>query len=80
MSSVRKFEFLNNSGVYSVVECPPETSPKSIPKGDGRFLRTWIGEAGTYKVSFVKVSESKYVNTLCKKGGHILLKNGEHLV
>ena len=79
MSSVRKFEFVNSKNVYSVIETPPDISPKEIPKGDGRFLRTWVGEAGTYKISRLKTSESKFVSTLCKKHGHILLKKGEHL-
>lgn len=60
MTKVRKFEFVNN-GVLSVVEMPPETLKNSIPEAEGRFLRTWIGESGTYVVKSLKVSTSAFV-------------------
>lgn len=60
MTQVRKFEFVNN-GVLSVVETSPETPKTSIPKAEGRFLRTWIGESGEYKVKSLKVSTSAFV-------------------
>jgi len=79
MLNVRKFEFINNKNVYSVVECPPETSPKSIPEGDGRFIRTWIGTSGAYAVKMLQESTSKFVRTLCEPRGFYKIKNGEHL-
>lgn len=80
MVSVRKFEFVNDFGQFSVVEAPPETSKCSVPEGDGRFCRTWIGPTGAYKVSRLKVSDSPFVNTLCVKGGHIRIKNKDYVV
>ena len=80
MNSVRKFEFVNLKGEYSVIETPSDTNPKSIPVGDGKFCRTWIGTSGSYKVSRLKVSTSPYINTMCVKGGFIKIKNKDYVV
>jgi hypothetical protein len=78
MLNVRKFEFISTTGKFSVVERPVETSAKQIPKGEGRFIRTWIGTAGTYSVKMLKESTSKFVQLLCEKGGFLKIKKGEH--
>jgi hypothetical protein len=44
-----------------VVETPPETSKTSVPKAEGRFLRTWIGEDGEHTTKFLKMSASEFV-------------------
>ena len=80
MTTVQKFEFVNSKGEYSVVETPPDTNPKSIPVGDGKFCRTWLGKQWAYKVSRLRVSDSPFVNTLCAKGGFIKLKNKDYVV
>lgn len=61
MTQVRKFEFVSNTGEYFVLEVPPETLKTLVPKAEGRFLRTWIGESGEYKVKSLKVSTSAFV-------------------
>ena len=78
MLNVRKFEFISVTGKFSVVEMPIETSAKEIPKGEGRFIRTWIGTAGAYSVKTLKECSSKFVNLLCEKGGFLKIKKGEH--
>lgn len=78
MLNVRKFEFVTNTGKFSVVEMPIETSAKEIPKGEGRFIRTWIGTSGAYSVKMLKESTSKFVQLLCEKGGFLKIKKGEH--
>ena len=78
---VRKFEFVNDKGEFSVIETPAVIHPKAIPEeGDGRFCRTWLGTEGSYKVSRLKVSTSPYVNTLCVKGGYVKIKNKDFVV
>jgi hypothetical protein len=75
---VRKFEFFDGVN-YSVTETDKNVSPKDVPNGVvGKFLRTWIGESGAYKVSKLAVSASKYIDTLLQKRGYVKLKNGEH--
>ena len=65
MVQVRKFEFVNN-GVLSVIETPAETPKTSVPKSEGRFLRTWIGESGEHKIKSLKVSTSAFVEATLK--------------
>lgn len=79
MLDVRKFEFVDDRGAFSVVECPIETPRTEVPKGDGRFIRTWIGTAGAYAVKKLAVSTSKFVNLLLLPQGAVKIKNGEHL-
>lgn len=75
MKDVRKFEFFNDrTKAFSVVETDVETSPKQIPSGDGRFIRTWVGQSGKYKVAKLKISTSEFVNTLMAKRGLFKLR------
>lgn len=79
-NTVRKFEFVNDKGVFSVIETDPKTHPKDIPKdGDGRFCRTWLGTKEAYRVKSLRVSDSPFVKTLCVKGGWIKIKNKDYV-
>ena len=79
MNTVRKYEFVDDKGNFSVVETTSERNPKDIPEGNGRFCRTWLGTAGFYKVSRLRVSDSPFVNTFCAKGGYVKLKNKDYV-